>query len=335
LLAVGAAVYGVLDGYDLGVGILYPFMGNPEHRSLARETILPVWDGNQVWLIAGGALLFLAFPAAYAAAFGGFYLAFFVLLWLLILRGLSLEMHGHAEDEQWHTFCDIFFFFASTLLAFVYGVALTNVLRGVPLDEKGFFFVPFWTNMRAGRNPGVFDWYTLLGGATGVAVLIVHAGAFLAGKTLGPVRHRALKAARGFAIPMLLLVLASLLVTPVANRTILAHFEHHPAKYLFPIGAGVAAIVAVWTAWTRRERATFAATTVLIVLLVGTAAIALYPTLMIATTDRAYDLTIQNSAASHHGLVVGFIWAVAGLTAVASYSAYAHSRFSGRHGAEQ
>lgn len=331
LLAIVAAVYGILDGYDLGVGILSPFVGRThQERAAAHATILPVWDGNEVWLIAGGAILFFVFPAAYAAAFAGFYLAFFVLLWLLIPRGLALEMRGHVEHPLWRDFCDGVFFAASLALGLVYGVALGNVLRGVPLDQSGYFFVPFWTVMGLGPRPGVFDWYTVLIGLGGLAVLVVHGGAFLAFRSAEPIRRRALAAMRRGALPAASLVIAAVLVTPWVNPWLLHNYWRHPWAYAVPAAAGLSILAMVVLAWARRALATFIASSLLILLLVASAALSLYPALLVATTDRAYDLTIHNSATTQYGMAVGLIWGAMGLVLASLYSAFAHYLFRRR-----
>lgn len=331
LLAFVAAMYGILDGYDLGVGMLHPFVGRtPNEREAVRRTILPVWDGNEVWLIAGGGILFFAFPVAYASGFAGFYLAFFVLLWLLIPRGLSLELREQVPHPLAHGFCDGTFFWASTLLGFLYGVALGNVLRGVPLDRNGYFFVPFWTVLGLGPNPGVFDWYTVLAGFSTLAILIVHGGAFLAARSVEPVRSRALTAARYASIPAVLLATAFAVLSPVANAALRHNYTAHPWTYSLPAAAGAAGLVMIVLAWRRRERGTFIASTAVILLSVGSAALALYPALLLSTTKRALDLTIYNTGTSRYAMTTGLVWGGIGLALAAGYSAFAHYRFRGR-----
>jgi len=331
LLAIVAVMYGILDGYDLGVGILHPFAGRtPEEREQVRRTILPVWDGNEVWLIAGGGILFFAFPTAYASGFAGFYLAFMVLLWLLIPRGLAIELRNEVPHPMTRAFCDGVFFWASTLLGFLYGVALGNVLRGVPLDAKGNFFVPFWTIMGLGPQPGVFDWYTILAGFSALAILVVHGGAFLAARSVDPVRGRALAAAKYVSIPSVVLATAWAVLSPVANPVLQRNYIEHPWAYALPISAGIAGLFMIVMAWRKRDRGTFIASTTAIVLSIGSAAMALHPALLLSTTDRALDLTIYNSSTSHYGMAIGLVWGGVGLVLAAGYSAFAHYRFRGR-----
>src|SRR5256885_4657634 len=139
-LALMVTMYVVLDGFDLGVGTLHLFLARTEEeREEATAAIGPVWNGNEVWLIAGGGVLFLAFPTAYASAFSGLYFGLIIVLWLLVGRGLALELRHQIDHPLWHTACDTVFSLASAALALVFGVALGNVVRGVPLDARGYF----------------------------------------------------------------------------------------------------------------------------------------------------------------------------------------------------
>src|ERR1022692_2639632 len=163
LVAVMIAVYVVLDGFDMGAGIVHLFVARTEgERRAVLGAIGPVWDGNEVWLLAVGGTLYFAFPALYAASFSGFYLPLMIVLWLLILRGISIELRNHIDSLVWKPFWDVVFGGASTLLAIFFGAALGNVVRGVPLDDANEFFLPLWTNFGIGREVGILDWYTVL-----------------------------------------------------------------------------------------------------------------------------------------------------------------------------
>src|SRR6202049_976267 len=167
LVAFMIAAYVVLDGFDLGAGILHLLIG-------------PVWDANEVWLIAGAGTLYFAFPLLYASGFSGFYLPLTIVLWLLILRGIGIEFRMHFSSAVWRGLFDGFFAVSSLLLAVFFGVALANVLRGVPLQADGYFFEPLWTNWRVGSEPGILDWYTLIGGATALAAPGVPGATYIA-----------------------------------------------------------------------------------------------------------------------------------------------------------
>src|ERR1700754_5113200 len=147
LVAIMLVAYVVFDGFDLGVGTLHLLLARTdEERQISLRAIGPVWDGNEVWLLAGGGTLYFAFPLLYASAFSGFYLPLMIVLWLLILRGLSIELRSHSHDPLWRTFFDGLFTFSSALLAIFFGAALANVIRGVPIGPDRYFFLPLWTN---------------------------------------------------------------------------------------------------------------------------------------------------------------------------------------------
>src|SRR6266700_3116238 len=211
LVAVMMVAYVVFDGFDLGVGILHPFLARTEEeRQLVLRSIGPVWDGNEVWLLACGGTLYFAFPLLYASAFSGFYLALMIVLWLLIMRGVSIELRMHIEMGVWRTFFDGLFFLSSTLLAIFYGAALANVIRGVPLGEDGYFFLPLWTNWRIGPEPGILDWYTVIGGVVALVALAVHGALYLVVKTEGGLQERARASAKLLGIALLVLTVVSL-----------------------------------------------------------------------------------------------------------------------------
>ena len=191
------AVYAVLDGFDFGVGAIHRLVARTdEERRAVLAAIGPVWDGNEVWLIAAGGVLFMAFPRVYATAFSGFYLALMVVLWLLILRGVAIEFRSHQDNPLWREFWDTVFSLASVLLAVVFGTTLGNLIRGVPLGKEGLRGMPLFTNFLPGREPGILDWYTGLVGLFTLAALAVHGALYLAWRTAGPVRERSLEFAR-------------------------------------------------------------------------------------------------------------------------------------------
>jgi cytochrome d ubiquinol oxidase subunit II len=226
IVALMLTAYVILDGFDLGVGIVYLFVAETEQeRQLTLRSIGPVWDGNEVWLLAAGGTLFFAFPMLYASAFSGFYLPLMVVLWLLMLRGISIELRSHSHDALWRTFFDGVFTFASVLLALFFGAALANVVRGVPLGADNYFFLPLWTNWRTGANPGILDWYTVIGGVLAVTALAMHGALYLALKTVGDLEQRALRWA-GKLWPVVLLVTAiSLPATVLARPNSLANYR--------------------------------------------------------------------------------------------------------------
>src|SRR5271167_1152475 len=184
LVALMLAVYVVLDGFDLGAGIVHLFVARSDReRRQVISSIGPVWDGNEVWLLAAGGTLYFAFPTLYASSFSGFYLPLMMVLWLLIVRGLALEFRGHIGGPIWPVLWDGCFTVSSLLLAVFYGAALGNVVRGVPLDASGYFFEPLWTNFRLGNETGILDWYTILVGVLALAALVMHGALWVRMKT--------------------------------------------------------------------------------------------------------------------------------------------------------
>src|SRR6267154_130668 len=192
LVAVMITAYVVLDGFDLGAGVLHLFIArtDQERRTVIR-TIGPVWDGNEVWLIAGGGTLYFAFPLLYASGFSGFYLPLMIVLWLLILRGLGIELRMHLEGTVWRGFFDGCFALSSILLTIFFGAALGNVVRGVPLNKEGFFFQPFWTTFTIVPASGILDWFTTLMGLVALFTLTVHGANYVSIKTEGELQQRA------------------------------------------------------------------------------------------------------------------------------------------------
>ena len=186
IVAVMVAIYVVLDGFDLGAGAVHLFIAkdDAERRTVIRA-IGPVWDGNEVWLLAAGGTLYFAFPQLYASGFSGFYLPLMMVLWLLMLRAIGIEFRAHVQEQVWRGFFDTIFGVSSILLAIFFGAALGNVVRGVPLNPDGYFFEPLWTNWRVGAQNGILDWYTVMCGVVALVTLVVHGSLYLATKTEG------------------------------------------------------------------------------------------------------------------------------------------------------
>lgn len=325
------AVYVVLDGFDFGTGIVYLWVARTEEeRRAALRAIGPVWNGNEVWLLAGGGLLFFAFPKAYAAGFSGFYLALMLVLWLLMFRGLALELRSHVAHPLWRTFWDAAFAVASLVLAVVFGAALGNLLRGVPLTPEGYFFAPFWTTFTVGPAPGILDWFTVLMGLTGAAILTVHGAAYLLVKTGGNLARRASAVARTGSAAMAVLVLATLAALPFVQPALRHHYDASPAGYVFPSVALAALAGLLVLLRTERAGAAFAASSLFIAALLGSAAWGLYPNLLLATGDPAYSLTIRNAGAGLYGLRVGLVWFGVGFPLVVAYTVYVYRSFWGK-----
>src|SRR5271166_2352189 len=236
IVAVMVTVYVLLDGFDLGAGAVHLFIArSDEERRTIMRAIGPVWDGNEVWLLAAGGTLYFAFPLLYASSFSGFYLPLTMVLWLLMLRGVGIELRTHIDDKLWKGFFDAIFGLASILLAIFFGAALGNVVRGVPLNADGYFFEPLWTNWRVGEQNGILDWYTVICGVVALLTLAIHGSLYLATKTEGDLNTRARRVAFGLWPVQVLLTIVSLSATLLVRPGILTNFSKWPIGYVIPL----------------------------------------------------------------------------------------------------
>ncbi|WNM56927.1 cytochrome d ubiquinol oxidase subunit II [Candidatus Nitrospira allomarina] len=325
------AVFVVLDGFDFGLGIVYAFVAkNETDRRAALAAIGPIWNGNEVWLIAAGGLLFFAFPKAYSAGFSGFYLALHLVLWLLIARGLALELRSHVDHALWRQFWDVAFAGASLLLAVVFGVALGNLIRGVPLNSDGYFFVALWTNFMTGPEPGILDWFTVLIGATSAAILAMHGANFLAMKTEGQLRNRARRAAWLMGSAVVILVGLALTSVPFVQPLFFRNYAAHPVGYIFPVLSIATLLLALMIRRRNWDAGAFSATSLLILTMLGSTAWGSYPNILIATNDPANSLTVTNATAGLYGLQIGLWWFLVGFILLIAYQACAHQAFRGK-----
>jgi cytochrome bd ubiquinol oxidase subunit II len=335
LIAAMLAAYVVLDGFDLGVGILHLGVArNDDQRRAVLGTIEPVWDGNEVWLLAAGGTLFFAFPALYASAFSGFYLALMIVLWLLILRGISVAFRNHVHGSVWTQLWDAVFSFSSALLAIFFGAALGNVVRGLPLDASGIFFEPLWTNFRLGPETGILDWYTILVGVAAYFALSQHGALWLALKTDGVMAERARRCA---AISWWVVLSLTALITVSSFRVqpqIAANFAARPWGYVFP-GLALAGLLGVRWAVSAKvtpamERRGFFSSCLFVSGMLASAAFGIYPLVLPSRGNLAYSLTIENAAAGKYGLKVGLIWWIIGTALVIAYFTFGYHRFAGK-----
>ena len=335
IVAVMIAVYVVLDGFDLGVGILSAILARTEEdRRTMIRSIGPVWDGNEVWLLAGGGTLYFAFPLLYASSFSGFYLPLMIVLWLLIARGASIELRMHIDHPVWRAFFDGLFFVASALLAIFFGAALANVIRGVPLGADGYFFLPLWTNWRTGAQPGILDWYTVIGGVVALVALAAHGALWLVMKAPGELEERARRAATTLWVVLLLVTVISLPATIAVRPSALGNYRAHPALFAIPLL--VAATLIGMLSFTRQRKplAAFLSSSLYLVFMLVGAAVGLYPTLLPSSGDPALSITIARALTGPHSLHVGLVWWSVGLILALTYIVTAYSLFRGKVSAE-
>jgi cytochrome d ubiquinol oxidase subunit II len=331
LVTAMLSAYIVLDGFDIGVGILQPFIGrNSDERGALIETIRPVWDGNEVWLIAAGATLLFAFPILYAIAFSGFYLALNILLWLLVFRGIGVELRMHLKFPLWREFFDGCFVFASLFLALFLGVGLANVVRGVGTNPGNSFFLPLWTNLRAGPSPGILDWYTIPGGLLAVISLALHGALYLMLKTEGELQVRARRWVFRLWPAAALLTVVSVPATVIARPASLASYMRFPIAFLVPVlvAAALAGILlfALRKQWSRA----FASSCLFLTAMLVGAAAGLYPTVLPSSVNPALHLTIEKAEAGPHALSTGLLWWAFGMALAIVYFVYVYTIFRGR-----
>ncbi|MBK9795272.1 MAG: cytochrome d ubiquinol oxidase subunit II [Holophagaceae bacterium] len=320
LVAVMIAIYVVMDGFDFGAGILHLFVAKTnEERREVLGAIGPFWDGNEVWLLAGGGSLFLAFPKVLAAGFSGFYLAMWLVVWSLMLRGISIEFRSHVQDGLWRHFWDGTFALSSVLLPVLFGAALGNVLRGVPLDATGTFRMPLWTDFRLGAQPGVLDWFTVLIGVFALTTVTAHGALFLAWKTEGPVHDRSKALARSLWGLVLVLWILATYATHRANPAIYQNLPRAPLAWLASL-IFLGGLGAVFVGLKRaRFLLAFLGSGAFILGLLAATAANVYPVMLRSTLAPAYDLTALNASVGGHGLRTGLVWWLIGFPIAIGY----------------
>jgi cytochrome d ubiquinol oxidase subunit II len=331
LVALMLIVYVLLDGFDLGAGIIHlgAARTDDERRTLLRA-IGPVWDGNEVWLIAAGGTLFFTFPVLYAASFSGFYLPLMIVLWLLILRGVAIELRGQVRNPVWASFWDGVFFLGSALLAIFYGAAAGNVVRGVALDANHTFFAPLWTSFSPHvADPGILDWYTVLIGLLAFAALTMHGAAYLAVKTEGALNARARRVALGAWLATAALTVLSTIATFAVQPAMGAGFAARPWAYVFPLIA-LGGLVGVPICLRRGfELPALLASGAYLFGMLASAAAALYP-MVLPAVNPANSLTIHNASSSTYSQAVGLVWWSIGMALAVVYFIFIYRLFWGK-----
>ncbi len=331
IVAVMVAAYVVLDGFDLGAGAIYLGAGktSDERRRILRA-IGPVWDGNEVWLLSAGGTLYFAFPLLYASSFSGFYLPLMMVLWLLMMRGIGIELRAHLENPVWLGFFDLIFCVSSILLAIFFGAALGNVVRGVPLGADGYFFEPLWTNFRVGINTGILDWYTVLTGVIALVTLTAHGSLYIAVKTENELNQRVRNVAQWAWPVQVVLTIIGLIATIYIRPMVLDNYKHHAIGYLIPVAVFGSLGVMIYAIRKGQDKLAFVGSALYIIGMLVGAAFALYPVVLPSSSNPAYDLTIYNTAAGHHGLTVGITWWIISLVLALGYFTFLFRMFRGK-----
>ena len=325
LIAVLWSGYFLLEGFDFGVGMLLPFLPkNERERGAMFETIGPVWDGNEIWLVIAAGATFAAFPAWYGTMFSGFYLALLLVLFFLIIRVVSFEWREKSASPGWRTawmWANAVGSFGASLL---WGIGLSNLLHGVPIDSSGDFSGTFWD---------LFSGYTLFGGATIVLLFAFHGSTFLTLRTTGDLCERAAVAARRLS------VVAALAVAGFLSWTVAVAVDRNDKDVfppILPAALGIAAVVlAMLFVLGRRSGWAFVMTAVTTVLWVATVFTSLYPRVLVSSPDFGNSLTVEGASSAHYTLVLMTVVAAIFLPLVLLYQGWTYHVFRARVGGDE
>lgn len=322
IVAVMLVVFAVLEGWDFGAGALHLLVARtPNERRQVVAAIGTLWVWHEVWLVGAGGVFLMAFPAAMATAFSGYYLALTLVLWCLLLRGIALECGGHLTDPLWRSFWDVVFAGASFLLAALFGIALGNLLRGVPLSASGRFSLALFTNFSPYGAVGLIDWYTLSIGAVTVVLLMAHGAAYLMLRTTGPVHDRSRRlAGLLWPIAVMLLLLVSWQTMQV-RPDLAAVVAHRPLVGIAAFLAAIAATAVIAGMIRRQDRLHFLGSVVLIISLVGGAFAVLYPVILHSTLGDEHSLRAHIGDAERTSMGFALWWWPVALIAAVGYLA--------------
>lgn len=313
--------YAMLDGFDLGVGVLHLFVKGDHDRRILLNAIGPVWDGNEVWLVVAGGALFAAFPGAYATVFSGFYMPFILLLVALIFRAIAIEFRSKEPGKTWRQTWDILFAVGSIFSSFVVGVALGNITRGIPLDESGEFIGTFWS---------LFNPYSIVLGVTVVVLFAMHGAIYLTMKTEGALQEQ-LKRWVQRLIPLFvgcyaIFNLSTLFASPYLAKTVFSR----PIIFVV-LALDMFALVGVWLLIKAgRELTAFLSSCLMMALLMMTFGISYYPNMVLSSPHPENSLTIHNCSSTQHTLGILSIIVVIGLPMVLTYTTSVYWIFRGK-----
>jgi cytochrome bd ubiquinol oxidase subunit II len=324
-------VYIVLDGRNFGAGMLQWFVAKtPEERRQVIAAIGPLWTWHEVWLLGFGGTLIAIFPRLMASAFAGYYLALFLILWCLILRGVSLEVGGHINDRLWQGYWDFNFVLSNLLLAILFGAAAGNVARGVPVDAQGNFSMAFFTNFNVRGHVGLLDWYTVSIAILAVVVLAAHGATYLTLKTEGPVHDRSEKYAKYLWIAVVPLSVVVLVESRFVRPDLPGRAWSNPFWWLGLVVTVVSIIALVSGLAGRREQRAFIGSNFLIVGLLATGAAAIFPVMLHSTLAPENSLTAYAVASSPTTLLRASFWWPVGFALALFYFVFISRRFAGK-----
>jgi len=324
-------IYVVLDGRNFGAGMLHSFVARtPEERRQVVAAIGPLWSWHEVWLVGFGGTLVAVFPRLMASAFAGYYLALFLILWSLILRGIALEVGGHINDRLWQGYWDFNFVLANFLLASLFGAAAGNLARGVPLDTQGDFSMALFTDFGVRGNVGLLDWYTVSVAIFTAVMLAAHGATYLMLKTEGPVHGRSETCARYLWAAVAPLFLAIMVESRVVRPDLPGRAIYNPVWWLGLLMVIVATITLISGLSTRREMRAFVGSNCLFVGLLATGSASMFPVVLHSTLAPENSLTAYAVASSPRALLLASIWWPVGFALATVYFVFISRRYAGK-----
>jgi cytochrome bd ubiquinol oxidase subunit II len=319
IASVMMTAYVVLDGFDFGAGVLHPYVARTDReRRQVLAAIGPFWDGNEVWLLATGGALFVAFPPVLASGLSGFYFAIFLVLWSLILRGISIEFRSHIEHPLWRSAWDFTFNVGSTLLPVLFGAALGNLLRGLPIDSDGNFSLGLFTDFTARPPVGILDWYTLFAGVFGLLAIGGHGATFLAWKTDGDVQTRSRRAGIWLYGAVSLLWPLMTALTWFVNADLFRAMPGRPLGWLSGLVAFGGLVSVSFGLRRRRDLQAFLGSCAFLAGMLAATAACVFP-VMLRGLDGAHSLTAYNASVPVASLRTAFAWWIIGFPLAVGY----------------
>ncbi|MGY5351334.1 cytochrome d ubiquinol oxidase subunit II [Wenyingzhuangia sp. IMCC45533] len=331
IIAIVLTVFFILDGYDFGTGIIHLFLAKSEKdKEIISKAAGLFWDSNEVWLVAAGGLMFMAFPTLYASVFSGFYLPLIIILWLIIFRALGLELRGQFNHSVWKTIWDRAFGISSLLLALFFGVALGNVARGVNLGgvengvstyEAHYFFLPLWNSnfSPTTTHPGVIDWFTLVIGIIAVVTLAIHGANWIILKTNASINTQLKSVILKLNILLGVLTIFSISIWHLIEPEPLSNYLKHPSFIIFPLLYFTGFLGLFFIKKLKKESYGFICSSLIIVGGISSTLATMLPILLRSTNDVNSSLTIYNTATSNYGLSVALPWIIIGVILIVVY----------------
>jgi len=324
-------VYVALDGRNFGAGMLHWLVARtPGERRQVIAAIGPLWTWHEVWLVGFGGTVFAVFPKLLASAFAGYYIALFLILWCLILRGIALEVGGHINDRMWQGFWDFVFVVANALLAILFGAAAGNMARGVPLASDGTFSMAFFTDFTTRGYVGLLDWYTVSVALFAAVALAAHGATYLTLKTQGAVHDRSARYSRVLWASVAPLMLVISVESGIVRPDLLGHAMHNPLWWLGLIVICGAAIALASGLTTRNEMRSFLASNLLLGGMLAAGAAAIFPVALHSTLAPENSLTAYDVAAGPRSLAYAAIWWPIGFALAAAYFVFVSQRYAGK-----